>query len=79
MKIIGTSPEYIDLAEDRKRFGKLLDELDIPQAPGAMAASLEEAVAGAAKIGYPCWFVLRMCSAAAPWSSPTTKKLSFAT
>jgi len=53
VKIIGTSPEYIDLAEDRKRFGKLLDELDIPQAPGAMAASLEEAVAGAAKIGYP--------------------------
>jgi len=53
VKIIGTAPEYIDLAEDRKRFGKLLEELDIPQAPGAMAASLEEAVAGAAKIGYP--------------------------
>jgi carbamoyl-phosphate synthase large subunit len=52
-KIIGTSPESIDLAEDRKRFGKLLDELGIPQAPGVMAASLEEAVAGAAKIGYP--------------------------
>ena len=53
VKIIGTSPEYIDLAEDRKRFNKLLEELDIPQAPGAMAASLEDAVAGAAKIGYP--------------------------
>jgi carbamoyl-phosphate synthase large subunit len=53
VKIIGTAPEYIDLAEDRKRFGKLLDELGIPQAPGAMAASLEEAVAGAAEIGYP--------------------------
>jgi carbamoyl-phosphate synthase large subunit len=53
VKIIGTSPEYIDLAEDRKRFNKLLEELNIPQAPGAMAASLEEAVAGAAKIGYP--------------------------
>src|SRR5581483_5570777 len=52
-KIIGTSPESIDLAEDRKRFNKLLEELEIPQAPGAMAASLEEAVAGAAKIGYP--------------------------
>src|SRR5438045_661180 len=51
--IIGTSPEPIDLADDRKRLGKLLDELGIPQAPGAMAASLEEAVAGAAKIGYP--------------------------
>ena len=53
VKIIGTSPESIDLAEDRKRFGKLLDELGIPQAPGVIAASLEEAVAGAAKIGYP--------------------------
>src|SRR5438105_3076588 len=53
VKIIGTSPESIDLAEDRKRFNKLLEELNIPQAAGAMAASLEEAVAGAAKIGYP--------------------------
>ncbi len=52
-KIIGTSPESIDLAEDRKRFNKLLEELEIPQAPGAMAASLEEAVEGAQKIGYP--------------------------
>src|SRR5215470_4256924 len=51
--IIGTSPESIDLAEDRKRFGKLLDELQIPQSPGAMAASLEEAVEGARRIGYP--------------------------
>jgi len=53
VKIIGTSPEYIDLAEDRKRFGKLLDELQIPQAPGAMAASIEEAVEGAKRVGYP--------------------------
>jgi len=52
-KIIGTSPESIDLAEDRKRFNKLLEDLEIPQAPGAMAASLEEAVEGAGKIGYP--------------------------
>jgi carbamoyl-phosphate synthase large subunit len=51
--IIGTSPESIDLAEDRKRFGKLLDELEIPQAPGAMATSLEEAVEGAKRVGYP--------------------------
>src|SRR5512141_2069778 len=51
--IIGTSPESIDLAEDRKRFGKLLDELEIPQSPGAIATSIEEAVAGANKVGYP--------------------------
>ncbi len=51
--IIGTSPESIDLAEDRKRFGKLLEELDIPQPPGAIATSVDEAVAGARKAGYP--------------------------
>ena len=53
VNIIGTSPESIDLAEDRKRFGKLLDELDIPQAPGAMAASVEEAIEGAKRVQYP--------------------------
>jgi carbamoyl-phosphate synthase large subunit len=53
VNIIGTSPESIDLAEDRKRFNKLLEELQIPQSPGVMAASLDEAVAGAAKVGYP--------------------------
>ncbi|WP_446743208.1 carbamoyl-phosphate synthase large subunit [Silvibacterium acidisoli] len=51
--IIGTSPESIDLAEDRKRFGKLLEELDIPQPPGVMATSVEEALAGAESIGFP--------------------------
>ncbi len=51
--IIGTSPENIDLAEDRKRFGKLLDELNIPQPPGATAASVEEAVANAKRVEYP--------------------------
>ena len=53
VKIIGTTPECIDLAEDRKRFGKLLEELEIPQAPGAMAASIEQAVEGANRVGYP--------------------------
>ncbi|HKV91851.1 MAG TPA: carbamoyl-phosphate synthase large subunit [Candidatus Angelobacter sp.] len=53
VSIIGTSPESIDLAEDRKRFGKLLEELDIPQPPGAIATSVEEAVEGARKAGYP--------------------------
>src|SRR5712692_6409853 len=53
VNIIGTTPESIDLAEDRKRFGKLLDELEIPQAPGAMAASVEEAIEGARRVQYP--------------------------
>ncbi len=51
--IIGTSPESIDLAEDRKRFGKLLEDLNIPQPPAAMATSVEEAVAGARKVQFP--------------------------
>ncbi|HSA92994.1 MAG TPA: carbamoyl-phosphate synthase large subunit, partial [Terriglobales bacterium] len=51
--IIGTSPESIDLAEDRKRFGRLLEELAIPQPPGATATSVEQAVAAANQIGYP--------------------------
>jgi len=51
--IIGTSPESIDLAEDRKRFGKLLEELQIPQSPGAIATSVEEAIAAAKDIEYP--------------------------
>jgi carbamoyl-phosphate synthase large subunit len=53
VKIIGTSPESIDLAEDRKQFGKLLERLHIPQPPGAMAASVDEALAGAERVGYP--------------------------
>ncbi|HTZ97959.1 MAG TPA: carbamoyl-phosphate synthase large subunit [Terriglobales bacterium] len=53
VNIIGTSPESIDLAEDRKRFNRLLEELQIPQAPGAMVASVDEAIAGASRVGYP--------------------------
>jgi carbamoyl-phosphate synthase large subunit len=53
VNIIGTSPESIDLAEDRKRFNRLLEELQIPQSPGAMVASVEEAIEGAARVGYP--------------------------
>jgi carbamoyl-phosphate synthase large subunit len=51
--IIGTSPESIDLAEDRKRFGKLLVELNIPQPINGTAVSFEEARRVAASIGYP--------------------------
>jgi carbamoyl-phosphate synthase large subunit len=51
--IIGTSPESIDLAEDRKRFGKLLNDLDIPQPSGGTATSVEEALAVGERIGYP--------------------------
>src|SRR6266851_1836252 len=53
VNIIGTSPESIDLAEDRKHFNKLLEELQIPQAAGVMATSLEEAIEGAKCVKYP--------------------------
>ncbi|MCL0078123.1 carbamoyl-phosphate synthase large subunit [Dehalococcoidia bacterium] len=52
-KIIGTSPNSIDVAEDRKRFGELLRRLAIPQPENGTALSLEEAVKIAAEIGYP--------------------------
>ncbi len=51
--ILGTSPESIDLAEDRKRFGRLLEDLNIPQPPGAMVTTIEEALEGADRVGYP--------------------------
>jgi carbamoyl-phosphate synthase large subunit len=51
--IIGTSPDSIDLAEDRKRFGALLDELKIPTPANGTALSLDEARVVAARVGYP--------------------------
>jgi len=51
--ILGTSPESIDRAEDRKRFSSLLAELGIPQPLSATARSLEEALETASRIGYP--------------------------
>jgi carbamoyl-phosphate synthase large subunit len=51
--IIGTSPDSIDLAEDRKRFGALLAELKIPCPDNSSVTSAEEAKAAAASIGYP--------------------------
>ncbi|MDM7924279.1 MAG: carbamoyl-phosphate synthase large subunit [Pyrinomonadaceae bacterium] len=51
--IIGTSPDSIDLAEDRKRFSALLNELNIPQPPNGTAVSPDEAKKIANEIGYP--------------------------
>jgi len=53
VKILGTSPESIDIAEDRNRFNQLLKKLNIKQPPGAVATSYEEAMKVAEKIGYP--------------------------
>ena len=51
--ILGTTPETIDLAEDRDRFNQIMRRLAIPQPESGMAASAAEALAIAAKIGYP--------------------------
>jgi carbamoyl-phosphate synthase large subunit len=53
VRILGTSPDSIDLAEDRERFAQLLWDLGIPQAPSGTATSAEEAREAAAKIGFP--------------------------
>jgi carbamoyl-phosphate synthase large subunit len=51
--IIGTSPDSIDLAEDRERFQKLVDRLNLKQPPNRTARSLDEAIRCANEIGYP--------------------------
>ncbi len=52
-RILGTSPDSMDIAEDRDRFSELLQRLDIPAPPNSSAYSLEEARTKAAAIGYP--------------------------
>ncbi len=51
--IIGTSPDMIDAAEDRERFQKMLHELGLKQPPNRTARTEEQALSGAAEIGYP--------------------------
>ena len=53
VKILGTSPDSIDAAEDRGRFTELLSSLEIAQAPGRVASSAQEALQIAGEIGYP--------------------------
>ncbi|MBW6509675.1 MAG: carbamoyl-phosphate synthase large subunit [Desulfuromonadales bacterium] len=53
VKIIGTSPETIDMAEDREQFNAIMVKLGIPQPVSGMASSIDEAICIAARIGYP--------------------------
>ncbi len=53
VNIIGTSPDAIDLAEDRDRFRKKMSKLGIPEPESGMASTLEEALKVAERIGYP--------------------------
>jgi hypothetical protein len=53
VKILGTTPETIDLAEDRDRFRHVMERLGIPQPQSGMAKNVEEALQIAGQIGYP--------------------------
>ncbi len=53
VKILGTSPDMIDLAEDRDRFRQVMRRLGIPQPESGMASTMDEALAIAKQIGYP--------------------------
>ena len=53
VKILGTTPDMIDLAEDRDRFRKVMKKLGIPEPESGMASTLEEAIEIANQIGYP--------------------------
>ena len=53
VKILGTSPSVIDLAEDRDLFREMMDKLEIPMPESGMATTVEEALEIAGKIGYP--------------------------
>jgi carbamoyl-phosphate synthase large subunit len=53
VRILGTSPDAIDRAEDRQRFAAMLDKLGLRQPPNGSAVSVEEALAIARRVGYP--------------------------
>src|SRR2546430_5448927 len=53
VNIIGTSPQSIEIAEDRKLFAAMLDKLNIPQPPNGIATNESEALKVAQKLGYP--------------------------
>lgn len=53
VKILGTSPKTIDMAEDRDQFRHIMKKLNIPQPESGMATNVEEALEIAARIGYP--------------------------
>ena len=52
-RILGTTPEVIDLAEDRDEFRDMMEKLEVPMPESAMAVTVDEALAAAHEIGYP--------------------------
>jgi len=77
--ILGTSPDAIDLAEDRRRFQQLLGRLGLRQPENGTATSAAEAEAIAASIGYPVVIRPSYVLGAEPWRSCTARPGSRAT
>ncbi len=79
VRVLGTSPESIDITEDRERFRRFLEKLGIPQPPGATVRSVQEAVEVADAIGYPVLvrpsYVLGGRAMGVVWSEQELKKL----
>ena len=69
VKILGTSPSVIDLAEDRDLFRAMMDKLGIPMPEAGMATTVDEALEIAKKSVIRLWFVLLMYLADAAWKS----------
>lgn len=69
VKILGTSPSVIDLAEDRDLFRAMMDKLGIPMPEAGMATTVDEALEIAKKLVIRLWFVLLMYLAGAAWKS----------
>src|SRR5471030_57525 len=65
VNIIGTSPQSIEIAEDRKLFAAMLNKLNIPQPPNGLATNEAEALVISKRLTYPFSFVRRLCSAVA--------------
>ena len=76
VKILGTPPAVIDLAEDRDLFRAMMDKLEIPMPEAGMATTVEEAVEIAEQIGYPVMVRPPMCWVAAAWRSSMTRRAS---
>ncbi len=75
-RVIGTTVDTIDLAEDRDRFKNLLDRLGLRQPASGIARNLAQARAEAAKVGFPASSGRASCSAAGRWKSATTRPSS---
>ena len=65
--ILGTTPDAIDRAEDRERFNLMVAKLGLKQPEGVLARGLDDAIAGAAMVGYPVLIRPSYCSAVARW------------